>query len=299
MTTVEEQAVEPVPVEERATPAPRPSKTTRRLEARRRVGSVALGGLAVVVIAALVFSAFEGPLAQSWYSVRQHQLASRFSSFTVHKGSGAPIALLQIPVLGTNLVVAEGDSPRQLRSGPGHRIGSPMPGEKGNSVIVGHRNGWGGALHALGALKPGALIVVQTNPNGLPRDVVFKVDSTRRVSGSDPAPFAESTDHRLTIVTGSGGAYSDARLVVTAVSGPVGRVLPPTAGVRATTSSGSRVWNAEMLFALVGIGGAVALAFLLRRRYHPVAVAAIVVPVALLGVVSLLLNVDAALPPFR
>jgi hypothetical protein len=38
---------------------------------------------------------------------------------------------------------------------------------------------------------------------------------------------------------------------------------------------------------------------LLRRRYHPVAVAAIVVPVALLGVVSLLLNVDAALPPFR
>jgi len=246
-----------------------------------------------------VFLAFEGPLARSWYSIRQHQLASRFTSFTVNQKPGAPVAVMQIPALGTNLVVAEGDSPQQLRSGPGHRIGTRMPGDKGNSVIVGHRNGWGGPLHALDELKPGNLIVVQTNPGGQPRDAVFKVDSVRRVSASDPTPFADSTDHRLTLVTGAGGAYSDGRLVVTAVSGPVGHMLPPTDDVRPTTSAGSAWWNAEVLFAIVGIGGAVALTLFLRRRYHPVAVAAIVVPVALLGVVALLLNVDAALPPLR
>jgi hypothetical protein len=54
-----------------------------------------------------------------------------------------------------------------------------------------------------------------------------------------------------------------------------------------------------MLLAVVCAGGAIALAFLLRPRYHPVAVAAIVVPVALLGVVGLMLNVDAALPALR
>jgi LPXTG-site transpeptidase (sortase) family protein len=210
------------------------------------------------------------------------------------------VALLQIPVLGTNLAVAEGDSPQQLRSGPGHRIGSPMPGDQGNSVIVGHRDGWGGPLHALGALKRGDLIVVQAaGRDGLPRDVVFKVDSTRPVSANDAAPFAASTDHRLTIVTGTGGSYSDARLVVTAVSGPVGEMLPPSADVRATTSAGSTIWNAETVMAVLCLGGAAGLAFLLRRRYHPVAVAAIVTPVALLGLVALLLNVDAALPPLR
>jgi sortase A len=299
MTTVEERP-ETIGTEDRGAPASPPSKATRRLDVRRRVVTVALAGLGVVAIAAVVFLAFEGPLARSWYSLRQHQLATRLaSSFNQNRGRGAPVALLQIPALGTNLVVAEGDSPQQLRSGPGHRIGSPMPGDKGNSVIVGHRNGWGGPLHALGELKKGDLIVVRTTPDGLPRDAVFNVDSTRRVSAGDPTPFAGSTDHRLTIVTGTGGAYSDARLVVTAVSGPVGKTSAPATDVETTTSSGSVVWNAEMLLTLVAVGGAVALAFFLRRRYQPVAVAAIVVPVALLGVIAFMLNVDAALPPLR
>ena len=54
-----------------------------------------------------------------------------------------------------NLVVAEGDSPQQLRSGPGHRIGTPLPGKVGNSVIFGHRTGWGGPLSDLGTLEDG------------------------------------------------------------------------------------------------------------------------------------------------
>jgi sortase A len=283
-----------------SSPPPVHAKEKPVLEARRRVVAIAVGALVIAMVAGLVFLAFEGPVAQSWYSTRQHQLASRLAVLGVHHGAGAPVALLQIPRLGTNLVVAEGDTPQQLRSGPGHRVGSPMPGNIGNSVIVGHRSGWGGPFRSMGALKRGDLIVVQTaGADGLPRNAVFKVTATQRVGANDVAPFAGSTDRRLTIVTGTGGAYSDARLVVTAVSGPEGKLKAPGADLRASTSSGSSLWNADLLLAVIGLGGAVLLWFALRRRYHLAAVAAVVVPIALVGLLGLLLNLDASLPPLR
>ena len=38
------------------------------------------------------------------------------------------------------LYVIEGDSHRELRRGPGHLVGTALPGEDGNCVIAGHRD---------------------------------------------------------------------------------------------------------------------------------------------------------------
>jgi sortase A len=266
--------------------------------ASRRVVRIATIALIIGVVAWGALELFEGLPAQAWYSIRQHQLASEFNATRPHTGKGAAIALLQVPSVGMNLVVAEGDSPQQLRSGPGHQIGTPLPGAIGNSVIVGHRSSWGGSFSDLDQLKAGDPIAVQTESTGGPIGV-FKVQSVTRLSADDRAPFAASTDRRLTIVTGTGGRYSDRRLVVTAVSGRIGKMKSPTASVRATTSSGSRVWNADVMLALIGFGAAAAIVLALRRRYRPSTLAVVVVPLVVLGFIGCLLNIDAALPPLR
>src|SRR5205085_1165226 len=130
------------------------------------------------------------------------------------------LGTLQIPRLGVNLVVQEGDGGVQLRSGPGHHADTPRPGQIGNSVIVGHRHAWGSPFAPLANLRRGDLIAFQS-PRDPTHAFVFKVTKVQsNVGASDPAPFGHSNDHRLTLVTGAGGQFSDRRLVVTAVSGP-------------------------------------------------------------------------------
>src|SRR5215510_9611484 len=53
---------------------------------------------------------------------------------------GETIARLIIPRLGAELFVIEGDSPEQLRRGPGHLADSAPLGTTGNAVIAGHRD---------------------------------------------------------------------------------------------------------------------------------------------------------------
>lgn len=51
-----------------------------------------------------------------------------------------PVARLQMPQYQADLIVLAGDSGRTLAFGPGHRYGTPLPGEAGNSVISAHRD---------------------------------------------------------------------------------------------------------------------------------------------------------------
>lgn len=51
-----------------------------------------------------------------------------------------PVARLEAPEQGVSLFVLSGSSGRTLAFGPGHQAGTPAPGERGNSVIGGHRD---------------------------------------------------------------------------------------------------------------------------------------------------------------
>src|SRR3989442_1236124 len=53
---------------------------------------------------------------------------------------GEALALLRVPRLGIETVVAEGTDPRTLLLGPGHMEGSALPGEPDNCIIAGHRD---------------------------------------------------------------------------------------------------------------------------------------------------------------
>jgi LPXTG-site transpeptidase (sortase) family protein len=289
---VEEAEVAPASADAEAKPR------TRGSQARpRRIIAIALVALAAVLLAWGAFQVFEGPVANTWYTIRQHQLTSDYQGAHAHAGAGKAIAVLQVPRLGVSRIVAEGDSPQQLRSGPGHRIGTPLPGDLGNSVIVGHRRAWGGPLRDLPAVKTGDDIVVQTTASdGSARNAFFTVQGVHTVDSSDTALFQPSNDYRLTLVTGAPSS-TDRMLVVTAISGTPGKVLAGTGQEQATTGAGSL--HSSALFAALLFLGAAALTWFLRRRYHPAAVAAIVVPIALLGLLALMLTIDSGMSPLR
>jgi LPXTG-site transpeptidase (sortase) family protein len=295
--TVLESRPETQPVKAEEAPKVASAKPPRSRTSTRASFSIAVIALVAVVAGWALFELFEGPIAQSWYRTRQHQLSAQLAESRPHTGRGAAIAVLQAPNVGLNVVVAEGDSPQQLRSGPGHRAGTPAPGDIGNSVIVGHRTGWGGAFRSAADLQTGQDIVVQTADP--PRNAFFKIISIRRVGANDPTPFAQTTDRRLTIVTGTGGQFSDQRLVITAVSGKVGKVRPSDTAAVTATPAGSRLWNASMLLAVMGIAAGCLIALMLRRRYRLPVVAAVAIPLLALGVLGLFMNLDLFLPPLR
>ncbi|NNE84237.1 MAG: class GN sortase [Alphaproteobacteria bacterium] len=74
----------------------------------------------------------------------------------------APIARLQVPRLEVDQVVLAGASGRSLAFGPGHLTGTALPGERGNSVITGHRDTH---FDFIGELKTGDIFRLQ-RPDG-------------------------------------------------------------------------------------------------------------------------------------
>jgi len=77
---------------------------------------------------------------------------------------GDAMAILHIPRLGADYqrVVLEGTSHEDLKGGPGHYLGTALPGQPGNVAIAGHRTTYGSPFRELDLLRPGDPIVVET-----------------------------------------------------------------------------------------------------------------------------------------
>jgi len=128
---------------------------------------------------------------------------------------GTPIALLRIPALGISQVVSEGTSGKVLRSGPGHRRDSVMPGQSGTAVVMARQTTYGGPFGSIDQLVPGNTITVTTGQG----TNTFRVVDVRR--DHDPAPAAPPANAgRLELVTADGlpllphgGLHVDAELV--------------------------------------------------------------------------------------
>ena len=90
-----------------------------------------------------------------------------FAPGTIDVRVGQPFAVLHIPRLagadGFSRVVVEGTAQTQLAQGPGHYIGTAMPGQQGNAAFAGHRVGRGSPFLDLDELRPGDPIVVETS----------------------------------------------------------------------------------------------------------------------------------------
>ena len=80
----------------------------------------------------------------------------------IWRPAGEPVAKLIIPDIGVDWTVVAGVGTDELRDGPGHYPGTPMPGMAGNAGIAGHRTTWGAPFNRIDELEPGDEITVQT-----------------------------------------------------------------------------------------------------------------------------------------
>lgn len=75
---------------------------------------------------------------------------------------GEAFATIRIPSIELDVAMVEGVRRRDLKKGPGHLTGSPLPGQPGNAVISGHRTTYGAPFGDLGELVAGDRIEVET-----------------------------------------------------------------------------------------------------------------------------------------
>jgi sortase A len=112
---------------------------------KRRRGLI---GLAVLPLALGLWQIGEAGYIHAKARLAQHLIAKAWAE-TVG-GSPAvrpwpwadawPVARLEFPAEGEEMIVLSGGSGRTLAFAPGHLDGSPLPGRPGNSIIGGHRD---------------------------------------------------------------------------------------------------------------------------------------------------------------
>jgi len=107
----------------------------------------------------------------------------------------SPIARLDAPAQGVTLYVLSGSSGRTLAFGPGHEAGTPAPGQRGNSVLGGHRDTH---LSFLRHTQRGDLIRVQ-RPDGVRVD--YRVTELDVLDYRETWVLANGGTTRLTLVT--------------------------------------------------------------------------------------------------
>lgn len=199
--------------------------------------------------------------------------------------SGEAIALLQIPSLDMNLVVAEGDTAATLRGGPAHISSTPLPGEGGNAVITGRSSRYGAPFRSLHKLKEGDEIVAQVK-GGPP--IGYAVTETRVTGTSE---FTQDFDaDRLTLVTAA-GPLGRKHHVVVAERDDGGAANPPTS--RSVGSSKFENRNAgvaavALLVRLGALSAVVVMGLRIRARLRPATAALTLTPLVGYALIQLL-----------
>ena len=104
---------------------------------------------------------------------------------------------LIIPEIGINAPIVFGIDNETLKRGVGVDPLSSIPGQRGNSVIAGHRNVWGAWFWDLPRLKPGSPVYVKT-PDAT---YTFRVAFTRVAQPTDTSLLEHPSDPKITRLT--------------------------------------------------------------------------------------------------
>ena len=233
----------------------------RRLRQRRQVPSAvvrtvvgAVGRVLITVgLLILLFVAYQLWGTAIWEARAQSDLEDKFDRelaraepeptattprpTPVPPPAGDPIGVIRIDKIGVDKVVVEGTTVPDLRNGPGHYEGSPLPGQLGNAAIAGHRTTYGAPFENLDQLAERDRISIQTVTGTweyeLTRDPF--VVSPSQVEVLDPVPEQAT----LTLTTCNPKYSASERLVVQAQLTGTRQALPaPEAQPRLVLDTG-------------------------------------------------------------
>src|SRR5271157_5492262 len=107
---------------------------------------------------------------------------------------GEVIGKIEVPRLGLNVMVVQGDSRLNLRRAVAHLSKSALPGERGNVALAGHRDTF---FRPLRDIRLGDEIRFKTRE----RNFEYLVESIEIVAPTDIRVLESSTGHDLTLLT--------------------------------------------------------------------------------------------------
>ena len=137
---------------------------------------------------------------------------------------GTVMAHLQIPAISLDQYVVSGTAEADLAKGPGHYLGTAMPGQAGNVAIAGHRTTHGAPFNRLAQLAIGDPIYLTTSSGQTLTYIVSAVPVA--VSPSDVTVLNNFGDDRLTLTTCNPEYSAAQRLIVVAAYLPPGASHP-------------------------------------------------------------------------
>ena len=142
---------------------------------------------------------------------------------------GNAVARIEIPKIGVDAIVVNGVDTDDLRLGPGHYPGTPLPGQLGNSAIAGHRTTYGHWFGDIDQLTTGDQILIRTVQGFF----TYHVYQQLIVDPGDVGVLAPDPGRPATItLTTCNPKYSASqRLVVKAELSNPKRALPPPRGL--------------------------------------------------------------------
>lgn len=144
---------------------------------------------------------------------------------------GGIVGRISIPKIGlTPKVVVQGVNLDQLERGPAHYPGTPLPGQKGNVALAGHRTTYGAPFHDVDQLENGDKIYVDTAYGGqFVYEVMNKPAGHQEVvQPDDVSVIQDKGDNRLTLTACHPKFSADQRLIIEAKL--VGIPTPKLAG---------------------------------------------------------------------
>lgn len=137
------------------------------------------------------------------------KLAFAARSLNRRTDDGDAVGRLKIDRIGLSTVVLEGTDADDLRRGPGHYPGTPLPGQRGTVAIAGHRTTYGAPFRKVDKVRQGDDITV-TMPYGR---FTYRVERTRIVKPTDVWVVDKRSFDRL-VLTACHPLYSAAQRIV-------------------------------------------------------------------------------------
>jgi sortase A len=176
------------------------------------VGVLALSYCAIVLLDRWAFQAY-----QTWRFERALKEAQKFSravpkpaafpllaqeeadrehaeSLGIDGLAGSPLGRIEISSIDLTAMIMEGIDGRTLRHAVGHIPGTPLPGQRGNVALAGHRDTF---FRDLRNIHKDDEITLMT----LHGTYSYRVDSTQVVEPQDVKVLAATADDFLTLVT--------------------------------------------------------------------------------------------------
>jgi sortase A len=119
---------------------------------------------------------------------------------------------IQIPAIGVDAPIVQGDGWEQLKKGVGQHIGSSNPGQRGNVVLSAHNDIFGEIFRDLDRLDPGDEIVVYTNQ----RDYSYVVSDSKVLEPTQVEVMESTSKPTLTLISCYPYLVDDQRIAVIA-----------------------------------------------------------------------------------